>query len=1004
VPSASGATAWTRQPPKSWPGDARALGDRLAKSIAGDVRFDAGHRALYAVDGSNYRQVPIGVVLPRTLDDVMATVALCREAGAPVLNRGGGTSLCGQCCNLAVVLDWSRYLRGVVEVDAERRLARVQPGIVLDTLRSHVTPHDLTFGPDPATHSHCTLGGMLGNDSCGVHSVLAGRTEANLLGLDVLTYDGVRMRVGPTSSEQMSSIVAGGGRRADIYRALAAVVERYGDQIRRRFPDIPRRVSGYNLPALLPENGFDVARLLVGSEGTLVTILEATLRLVPWPAARALVVVGFADVYAAAAAVPAVLALGPMGLEGLDDRLIRDNVAKRLNAEGRELLPRQGADRSDEIDGAYLLVEMGGATQAEADAEAARAMRTLRELPGYRGQTLLAPPQQQRMWELRESGLGATARVPGKSDTWEGWEDSAVPPERLADYLRDLRALYESYGYRGSFYGHFGQGCVHTRISFDLYTSAGIERYHHFVEEAADLCVAYGGSLSGEHGDGQSRGELLPRMFGYELLEAFRAVKAAFDPDGRMNPGKVVDPYPIVSNLRLGPDYKPAQPKTVFQFADDDGSLARATMRCVGVGKCRRLEGGTMCPSYRVTLEEQHSTRGRAHLLHEMLVGEVVRDGWRSREVKEALDLCLACKGCKSDCPVNVDVATYKAEFLHHYYKRRLRPQAAYAMGLIPWWARIASKAPRVVNALMAAPGISALLKGAAGITRQREVPRFATKTFRARMAKLEKHRGRANGSTAGDGAPRLGPPRVTATTRDERPRVLLYADTFTNFFDPEIGEAAVEVLEAADFRVELPARLLCCGRPLYDYGFLGLAKRLLRRNVEALREPVRAGVPIVGLEPSCIATFRDELPALFPDDPDAVALSRNVFTLAELLQQHAPDWQPPRLTGKAVVHGHCHHKAVMGMRADRDLLAKTGLDVTLLDAGCCGLAGSFGFEADHYEISMACGEQALLPAMRAVGGETFVLADGFSCRNQIRHGSSQRPIHLAQLLGTTVL
>ncbi|HET9766664.1 MAG TPA: FAD-linked oxidase C-terminal domain-containing protein, partial [Thermoanaerobaculia bacterium] len=986
------ASVWTREPPKSWPGDARALGDRLARSIAGEVRFDAGHRALYAVDGSNYRQVPIGVLLPRTLDDVLATVELCRDAEAPLLNRGGGTSLCGQCCNLAVVVDWSRHLRGVVEVDRERRLARVQPGLVLDVLRRHVAPHELTFGPDPATHSHCTLGGMLGNDSCGVHSVLAGRTEANVLGLDVLTYDGVRLRVGPTPPEELAAILAGAGRRAEIYRALASVVERYGDEIRRRFPDIPRRVSGYNLPALLPENGFDVGRLLVGSEGTLVTILEATLRLVPWPAARSLVVVGFADVYAAAAAVPAVLALGPIGLEGLDDRLILDNVAKGLNAEGRELLPRI----DDELGGAYLLVEFGGATQPEADAEATRGMRTMRELPGFRGQTLLAPPQQQRVWELRESGLGATARVPGKSDTWEGWEDSAVPPERLAGYLRDLRALYESYGYRGSFYGHFGQGCVHTRISFDLYTAAGIDKYHRFVEEAADLCVAYGGSLSGEHGDGQSRGELLPRMFGEELLGAFRAVKAAFDPEGRMNPGKVVDPYPITSNLRLGPEYRPAQPKTVFAFADDDGSLARATMRCVGVGKCRRLEGGTMCPSYRVTLDERHSTRGRAHLLHEMLVGEAIRDGWRSREVKEALDLCLACKGCKSDCPVGVDMATYKAEFLHHYYRRRLRPRAAYAMGLIPWWARIASKAPRLVNALMAAPGISRVLKAAAGIASERAVPKFATTTFRDWMAKRR--------PASGDATAASIDARARSTSRGgegraDRPPVLLYADTFTNFFDPEIGEAAVEVLEAAGFRVELPKRLLCCGRSLYDYGFLNLAKRLLRRNIDELRETVRAGVPIVGLEPSCVATFRDELPGLFPDDSEAQQLSRNVFTLAELLQQHAPEWQPPHLAGNAVVHGHCHHKAVMGVRADRDLLAKTGLDVNFLDAGCCGLAGSFGFESEHYEISIACGEQALLPAMRTAGAETLVLADGFSCRNQIAHGSRRRALHLAQLL-----
>ncbi len=920
-------------------------------------------------------------MLPRTLDDVMATVALCREAGAPVLNRGGGTSLCGQCCNLAVVLDWTRYQRDVIEVDLARRRARVQPGLVLDHLRSHVEPRGLTFGPDPATHSHCTLGGMIGNDSCGVHSVLAGRTDDNVLALDVLTYDGVRLRVGPTPPEELAKIVAEGGRRGEIYRTLATIVERYGDEIRRRFPDIPRRVSGYNLPALLPERGFDVGRLLVGSEGTLATTLEATLRLVDWPTARSLLVVGFADVYAAAAAVPAILELGPIGLEGMDDELIADNTRKNLNPAGRELLPRSGEKKDGELAGGYLLVEFGGASQAEADDVATRAERTLRELDGFRGVSLLTPPQQLIMWRLRESGLGATARVPGRSDTWEGWEDSAVPPARLADYLRDLRGLYASYGYRGSFYGHFGQGCVHTRISFDLYTAGGVERYRHFVEEAADLCVAYGGSLSGEHGDGQSRGELLPRMFGDELLEAFRAVKAAFDPEGRMNPGKVVDPYPITSNLRLGPEYRPAQPKTVFRLVDDDGSLARATMRCVGVGKCRAMKGGTMCPSYRVTLEEEHSTRGRAHLLHEMLVGEVIGEGWRSREVKEALDLCLACKGCKGDCPVSVDVATYKAEFFYHYYKRRLRPRAAYAMGLIPWWARLASKAPRLVNALMAAPGLSGLLKAAGGLTRERAVPRFATTTFRKWMAK----RGARTQAPA------------------DRPAALLYPDTFTNFFDPEIGSAAVEVLEAAGFRVELPPRLLCCGRPLYDHGFLGLAKKLLRQNLDALREPLRRGLPIVVLEPSCLATFRDELPGLFPDDPDAQRLRKNVVSLAELLQQPTTRWQPPKLSGKAVLHGHCHQKALWGMTAELDLLAKTGLDVTLLDAGCCGLAGSFGFDARHYDVSMACGELALLPALRATTGDTVVVSDGFSCRTQVDHGTRRRGLHLAQVLSSGV-
>ncbi|HEV8631309.1 MAG TPA: FAD-binding oxidoreductase, partial [Thermoanaerobaculia bacterium] len=571
--AAGAAGGWTRQPPAGWDGDARELAARLRRAVAGEVRFDAQAQAMYAVDASNYRQVPIGVVLPRTLDDVIATVELCREAGAPLLNRGGGTSLAGQCCNVAVVLDWTRHLNAVVAVDG--RTARVQPGLVLDRLRARTEPQGLTFGPDPATHDRCTFGGMIGNDSCGVHSVLAGRTADNVVALDLLTYDGTRLQVGRTTPAELQRILAAGGRRAEIYGALAGIAERHGEEIRRRFPDIPRRVSGYNLPALLPENGMDVARALVGSEGTLATILEASVRLVDWPAARALLVVAFVDVYAAARAVPAVLALGPIGLEGMDDRLIVDNARKGMNREAQGLLPAI----ADAGGGGYLLVELGGTTQAEADAAARRAEPTLRGLDGFRGARLLDPRQQRLMWALRESGLGATARVPGMPDTWEGWEDSAVPPARLADYLRDLRGLYESYGYRGSFYGHFGQGCVHTRISFDLYTAGGLERFHRFLEEAADLCVAYGGSLSGEHGDGQSRGELLPRMFGEELLQAFRELKSAFDPAGRMNPGKVCDPYPILSNLRLGPSYRPAQPATVFPFASDDGSLARATMR-----------------------------------------------------------------------------------------------------------------------------------------------------------------------------------------------------------------------------------------------------------------------------------------------------------------------------------------------------------------------------------------------------------------------------------------
>ena len=958
--------SWTRDPPASWPGDARELAARLRRVLAGEVGFAAGDRALYATDASNYRQVPIGVVWPRSLDDVLATVETCRAFEAPLLNRGGGTSLAGQCCNVAVVVDWSRHLHRVLDVDPVRKLARVQPGLVLDDLLAQTVPLGLAYGADPATHDHCTFGGMLGNNSCGVHSVIAGRAEDNVEEMEVLAYDGTRLRVGATSPAELARIVAGGGRRGEIYAGLARLAERHQDAIRERFPALRRLVSGYALPELLPENGFHVARSLVGSEGTLATVLEATVRLVDWPASRALLVLGFADVFAAADATPSVLEHGPMGLEGVDEGLLHDNERKDMNRAGRELLPGGQS---------FLLVELGGATPAEAAAAGERARAATRGLPGLRGAALLRERREQTaLWHLRESGLGATARVPGLPDTWEGWEDAAVPPERLGIYLRELRRLFDEYGYRGDLYGHFGEGCVHTRVTFDLYTAPGLATFRRFLEDAADVCLGLGGSLSGEHGDGQSRAELLPKMFGDEVVGAFRELKALWDPTGKMNPGKVCDPYPILSNLRLGTGYRPALPATVFRFPEDDGQLARAALRCVGVGTCRRVTAeGTMCPSYRVTRDERHSTRGRARLLHEMLVGEVVDRGWRSEEVREALDLCLACKACKSECPVQVDMATYKAEFLHHYYRGRLRPRAAYAMGLVHWWARMAARAPRLVNALLARRPLARLAQGLGGLAPERRIPTFATTTFRARFARRPRRR---------SGAP-----------------VMLYPDTFTDFFEPDVAEAAVEVLEAAGFAVELPPRRLCCGRPLYDQGFLPLARRLLRRNVEALRETARRGVPIVGLEPSCVATFRDELGALLPGDLDARRLGEGFHTLAEVLARHAPRWTPPPLPGRAVLHLHCHQRAVLDTEPDRELLARLGLEVDALDAGCCGLAGSFGFERDHYEVSMACGEQRLLPAVRGAAADDLVVADGFSCRTQIAHGTGRRALHLAQVL-----
>jgi FAD/FMN-containing dehydrogenase/Fe-S oxidoreductase len=952
------------------PAGAEALAAELRQAITGEVRFDAGSRALYSTDASNYRQVPIGVVIPRTIEDVVETVSVCQRHGAPILARGGGTSLAGQCCNVAVVLDFSKYLNRIIELDPGSRRARVQPGLVLDDLRDAAEAHGLTFGPDPATHNHCTLGGMIGNNSCGVHSVMAGKTDDNVEELEVLTYDGLRLRVGPTSEEELQRIVRSGGRRGEIYSRLRELRDRYAPLIRERYPDIPRRVSGYNLPYLLPENGFHVARALVGSEGTCATVLEATVRLVASPPARTLVVLGYPDVYSAADHIPKILAHRPIGLEGIDDVLVDDLKKKTLHTRGIEVLPSGRG---------WLLVELGGASPEETGAQARQLMEALKKQPDSPSMKLFDDPAEAKsVWRVRESALGATARVPGKPDAWEGWEDSAVPPEKLGGYLRELRKLFQTYGYGCSLYGHFGQGCVHTRIDFDLVSAPGIEKYHAFIHEAADLVLRFGGSLSGEHGDGQSRAELLPKMFGEELIEAFREFKAIWDPQGKMNPGKVIDAYSAVENLRLGASYDPPALQTRFRYPGDDrGSFARTTLRCVGVGECRRMHGGTMCPSYRATGEEMHSTRGRARLLFEMLEGDPLRGGWRDEHVKEALDLCLACKACKTECPVSVDMATYKAELLSHYYKGRLRPRSAYAFGLIHWWARLASHVPGLANFFTQTPGLRSLAKALAGAAPERRLPAFAPVPFKKWFFKHH----------------------VGAALQENR-RVILWPDTFNNFFHPETARAAVEVLEAAGFTVSVPSAALCCGRPLYDFGMLGLARRQLRRILKVLRDDIRAGTPIVGLEPSCVAVFRDELVNLFPEDEDAQRLSRQALLLSELLAQDREKLSLPKLHRKAIVHGHCHEKAILRLGDTEKVLRDLGLEVEVLDSGCCGMAGSFGFEAgERYEVSMKVGDLVLLPAVREAPADALIVTSGFSCREQIAQATGRHALHLAQVL-----
>ncbi|MFI9245443.1 FAD-binding and (Fe-S)-binding domain-containing protein [Streptomyces sp. NPDC053086] len=958
------------------PPDRSGLEAALRAEVDGEVRFDAGSRGAYATDGSNYRQVPIGVVVPRTVEAGARAVSVCARFDAPVLSRGGGTSLAGQTTNTAVVIDWSKYCTGVLSVDPERRTCVVEPGIVLDELNRRLSRHKLQFGPKPSTHSHCALGGMIGNNSCGASAQAYGKTVDNVRRLEILTYDGQRAWVGPTPPDERARIVAGGGRLAEIYAGLERIATEYLADIRRGYPKIPRRVSGYNLDSLLPENGFDVAKALVGSEGTLVTVLRAELDLVPVPAYQSLLVLGYDDICAAADDVPRLLEhCTPTQLEALDGRM-----AQLMREEGAYLESLAVLPEGD----SWLMVQYSGDSQEDVDEQAHALLRAVgREEKDADVAFSDDPEREQKMLKAREAGLGVTARPPDGRETWEGWEDSAVPPERLGDYLRDLKRLFEEFGYdHPSLYGHFGQGCVHTRIPFGLTAAEGVADFRRFLERAADLVASYGGSLSGEHGDGQARGELLTRMFGERLVTAFGELKALLDPGNRMNPGKVVHPNPVDGQLRLGPAWRPATPTTHFGFPEDDHAFDRAVMRCVGIGNCRSHSGGVMCPSYRATMEEEHSTRGRARLLFEMLDGHAdsaVQDGWRSAEVRDALDLCLACKGCKSDCPTGVDMATLKAEFMSHHYAGRMRPMAHYSMGWLPLWARLSRTAPALVNSALHAPGLARLGKRLAGIDEARSAPLFAEESF------VQWWRARD---------------REETDPADPR-TVVLWPDTFSTYFHPAIAKSAVRVLEDAGFRVAVPTEPVCCGLTWISTGQLPTAKKVLTRTLGVLRPYLEAGTPVIGLEPSCTAVFRSDAPELMPGDLDVARLAAQTRTFAEQLVHHAPDdWRPPRLARRATVQTHCHQHAIMKFDADRELMRRAHLDAEVLDEGCCGLAGNFGFERGHHEVSMAVAEQGVLPAVRGAAPDSLVLADGFSCRTQIEQGGTgRRALHLAEVL-----
>src|SRR5579875_520387 len=964
-----------------------AVVQALTAALGDGVDASSRRRAEYSSDASNYRVVPEAVVFPRRVDDLLAALDVCRRLGVPVTVRGAGTSIAGNAVGPGVVLDLSRHLTRVVSVDPDARTAVVEPGAILDDLQAQARPPGLRFGPDPSTHARCTIGGMIGNNACGAHAMSYGTTAANVVALDVLDGQGRRF------TAQAGRLVGGGldamvpGLDAFVTGQVAPLAGELG-----RFG---RQVSGYSLQHLLPDHGADLARALAGTEGTCVIVLGATVSLTPLPAATALAVLGYSEIAAAAEATPGLLSHSPLALEGIDARMV-DVVRRRRGPAAVPDLPAGEA---------WLLAELGGSSSDEALA-GARALAEAAAADGAVG-VMAVPtgPVAARLWRIREDGAGLGGRTPDGAPAWPGWEDAAVPPAVLGPYLRDFQALMVDHGVDGLLYGHFGDGCVHVRIDLPLADHTG--RFRAFVTDSAKLVAGYGGSLSGEHGDGRARGELLPLMYSAEAIAAFAGFKRLLDPDGRLNPGVIVDAAPVDGNLRV-PAARPLRTIGGFALHADGGDLTTAVHRCVGVGKCRADNsgsGGFMCPSYLATKDEKDSTRGRARVLEELANGTLIDGGWRAPEVHEALDLCLACKACASDCPAAVDMATYKATVLHQAYRRRLRPASHYVLGWLPRWARLAGRAPGVANALLRFPGLSGLAKRAAGVDPRRDLPAFSPapadrETLRAlARSSAERWAGRAAVTS-----PAVAP-SVSSAPAPERPRVALWVDTFTRAFAPAVAEAAVAVLTEAGFDVAIPDREPCCGLTWISTGQLEGARRQLTATVDTLAPYAADGTLIVGLEPSCTAVLRSDLTELLPHNPRAAAVAGATRTLAEALVGR-PDgpprdlsWLSGRLAGRAVIaQPHCHQHAVMGYDADLAVLAAAGASVTTL-AGCCGLAGNFGMERGHYDVSVAVARRTLLPALEAAPAGAVLLADGFSCRTQADQLAERQGLHLAELL-----
>jgi FAD/FMN-containing dehydrogenase/Fe-S oxidoreductase len=968
----------------------RPVGDlerELRAAVRGDVRFDPASRLLYATDASMYQVEPVGVVQPRDADDVDAALEVARARGVALLPRGGGTSLTGQAVNEALVLDFSRWMNRVLEVQPEEGWARVQPGVVQDELNHHVRPWGLLFGPDTSTSNRATLGGMLGNNSGGSHSIVYGLTVDHVLDVTVRLADGTRLVFGEVTEEEFRRKMTAPDPEGRIYRAVARLRDEYADEIRARYPTYWRRVAGYNLNELVGvglkpgswaggdgrPRPFSLARLIVGSEGTLCTIVEARVRLVPRPKHTALSVIHYRDLQEALESSQAILETGPYAVE-LTDKMIldlaRDNIEQRR---------RMGFIQGDPA--AILIVEYAGESAAEVRArvEALEARRA-RERFGYAAHLAFDPAEQQSIWKLRKAGLGLLLGMKGDGKPIAFVEDTAVEPRHLPKFIPRFREVFARHGVDGAYYGHCSVGCLHIRPVINLKTRRGIEQVQAIAADITDLVLEFGGTISSEHGDGRARSPFLERMYGPRLVQAFRELKRAFDPDNRMNPGNIVDSPGLTEHLRYGPQYVTWEPATRLDFSGQ-GGFAAAVELCNGVGVCRKSLEGTMCPSYMATRDEEHSTRGRANALRAILSGRLPPAEFTGRRLYEVMDLCLECKGCKAECPANVDMAKLKYEFLYHYHRAHGLPLRNRLFGRIARVNALGARLPGLANGLAGLAASRWLLEKVAGIDRRRPLPALAPQTFEDWFRR-----------------------RRRAAAEGARGEVILFHDTFVTYNVPEIGRAAVELLEAAGYRVRLAERK-CCGRPLISKGMLDEAREHAAWTVGRLAPEAARGIPIVGLEPSCLLTLRDEWVDLLGTD-QARTVARQALLLEEFLvrERERGLTLPFRPHGRrALLHGHCHQKALVGTAPTVAVLRWAGFEVTEVDSGCCGMAGAFGFEREHYDLSVWLGDRRLAPAVRAAAADTEIVAPGMSCRQQIEHLTGRRARHPAEVLCSTL-